>query len=199
MNLGQIRNILTNFIERDWSPAQMEAELDFAQLRYFDIARKMDKDLYQFEVKLGEEEPPLYVTNGLATIPTDYHEFISMTAPLGGEFPPIRKCDSYLFDYLRQSPIEFPTADYPICRFFGTQIQFLPTTIIYVNFMYYKTPQTPVFGYTTTYGAIEYNSATSTELDWHEDDQIAIMQIVLQDLGVIVSTEQIKEKANAGK
>ena len=199
MDLNQIRNIITNFIQRDWVPEQLTSELNYAQLRYFPIAVKMEKDLHQFKVKKGEGTPPLYVTGGVATIPSDYQEFISMNVPSGGSNYRVRKCDSELFDYLRESPIEFPTSAYPICRFTGTQIQFLPADILYVNFVYYKKPPIPVYGYTTSHGFLEYNASTSTQLDWDEQDQIAIIQIMLQDLGVIATAEQIRQKQNDSK
>jgi len=192
MNLGQIQHIITNFIQREWTPKRLQAELNFAQLRYFDVSVRQGRDLYQFKVKKGEGTPPLYVVNGFAAIPSDYYHFLSMNVPSGGTYRRVRKCDDELFEYLRESPIEYPTEAYPICRFTESNIQFLPATTLYVNFTYYKIPPAPVYGFVVTNGFIEYNAATSVELDWDESDQVKIIQLVLQDLGVMVSVEQIE-------
>ncbi len=193
MELDQIRDILVNFIQLDWSPVRLEAELHNGQLKYLDVCIKEERDLFQFKVKKGEGSPPLYVTNGFATTPSDFYYFLSMNAPKGGEYPRVRKCNDELFEYLRRSKIEYPTEDYPICRFVGTEIQFLPITVLYVNFVYYKNPPSPVFGYTTTDGYLEYDASTSVQLDWDETDQIKIIQLVLQDLGVMATLDQIKK------
>lgn len=192
MNLDEIRNILTNFVQRDWAGGQWTAELNHAQLKYLDFAIKSEKEMHQLKVKKGEGSPPLYVIDGYADIPTDYFFFLSMNAPSGSDYTPIRKCDDETFNYLRNSSVEYPDSQYPICRFLDTQIQFLPTSILYVNFVYYKVPPTPVYGYTLTDGYLKYDTSTSTELDWHEDDQIAIIQIMLQDLGFITTREQLE-------
>ena len=57
MNLGQIQHIITNFIQREWTPKRLQAELNFAQLRYFDVSVRQGRDLYQFKVKKGEGTP----------------------------------------------------------------------------------------------------------------------------------------------
>jgi hypothetical protein len=192
MDLNQIRNILVNFVQKEWTSVQLESGLHNAQMKFMELAIKQERDLYQFKVKMGEGSPPLYVTSGFADIPSDFYYFLSMNVPSGGTYPRVRKCNDELFEYLRESTVENPTGDYPICRFVGTQIQFLPSTLLYVNFVYYKNPPSPVFGYTLTNGYLEYDEATSTQLDWAETDQMMIIQLVLQDLGVQATLEQIK-------
>jgi hypothetical protein len=192
MDLNQIRNILVNFTQNEWTPVQLESELHNAQLKFMDLSIKQERDLFQFKVKKGEGSPPLYVTDGIATIPTDFYYFLSMNVPNLGTYSPVRKCDDELFNYLRNSSIEYPTEEYPICRFIETEIQFLPTSVLYVNFTYYSNPPSPVYGYTLLNGYLEYDSTASVQLDWDETDQAKIIQIVLQDLGVVGTLEQIK-------
>jgi len=194
MTLEQIRNIVVNFVQKDWTPEQFASELHYAQLRYFNIVLGMDKNCQQFVVKMGEGDPPLMVSGGWATLPSDFFRFISATIQTGSDYVRVRPCDVEQFDYLRQSPIEYPTSDYPILRIIDDRVQFLPADVLYVNFIYYRVPYAPVWGYTISGGVMVYDSTTSTELDWDEDDQIGIIQVLLQDLGVIVSQDQIRQK-----
>ena len=198
MTLEQIRNIIVNFVQLDWSPSQFESALHYAQIKYLDAAIEAEKDLRQFVVKMGEGNVPLMVSGGQASLPDDYFRLLSATCQVGSEYYRIRPCDSFTFDYLRQSPIEYPTNEYPILRIIGDVVQFLPETLLYVNFIYYRVPTPPVWGYTMSEGVMQYDASSSTELDWDEDDQIGIIQVLLQDLGVIVSQEQIRQQ-NDGK
>jgi len=199
MNLDRIRDIIVNFVQRDWESEQFTSELHFAQMKYFDIMLSAGKDLQQFIVKMGEGNPPMMVSSGWANLPTDYFRFISATVQTGSNYVRVRPCDVEQFDYLRQSPIEYPTSDYPILRIIDDRVQFLPADVLYVNFIYYRVPTAPVWGDTISGGVSVYDAATSTELDWDEDDQIGIIQILLQDLGVIVSQDQIRQQQNERK
>jgi hypothetical protein len=158
------------------------------------VAIEAEKDLHQFIVKMGEGSMPLIVSNGQVSLPDDYFRLLSATAQVGSEYYRIRPCDSFTFDYLRQSPIEYPTTEYPILRIIGDVVQFLPITVLYVNFIYYRVPTAPVWGYTVSEGVMQYDATSSTELEWDEDDQVGIIQVLLQDLGVIVSQEQIRQQ-----
>jgi len=201
MKLDKIRDILINFIQKDWKKAEFETGLHFAQMKYFMSALDKGDDLYQFKVMKGETSPPLYVVNGRADIPADFFRSVdkesSMTVPIGGKKYPVRGCNDGMWDYLVNSPIEFPTIEYPICNFQETFVRFEPKTIQYVNWTYYASPAEPVFGVKYNRGFTEYDPTTSTELNWSEDQIVYIIQIMLQDLGVMATVEQIKEKANA--
>jgi hypothetical protein len=203
MELNKIRDILINFTQRDWKKEEFENGLHFAQMKYFLIAFNRGDDLYRLKVSKGGTEPPLYVTGGEATIPSDFFKNTdpesSMNVPVGGKKYPVRICNDGLFDYLVNSPVEYPTIEYPICVFRGTKVHFNPTTIQFVNWTYYTSPVAPVFGVDYSRGFTEYVSATSTQLNWNDDDIIFIIQIFLQDLGIIKTPEEIKAKADETK
>jgi hypothetical protein len=200
MELNKIRDILIFFAEKDLKKEEFETGLHFAQMKYFMAAFNRGDDLYKFKVRKGDTTPPLYVSNGVADIPSDFFHNTdpesSMAAPIGDKKYPVRVCNDAMFDYLVNSPIEYPTIEYPICVFRDATINVAPKTIQYINWTYYTSPVAPVFGVKYDRGFTEYVSSTSTQLNWLDDDIIFIIQIFLQDMGIIKSPEEIKAKAD---
>jgi hypothetical protein len=200
MELNKIRDILINFTQRDLKKEEFESGLHFSQMKYFMSKFNRGDDLYRFKVRKGDTNPPLYVTNGIADIPSDFFHNTdpesSMAIPIDGGKNPVRICSDAMFDYLVNSPIEFPTHKFPICVFRDDKIYFEPKSVQYVNWTYYTSPIIPVFGVDYSRGFTEYVSATSTQLNWLDDDIIFIIQIYLQDLGIIKTPEEIKAKAD---
>ena len=134
----------------------------------------------------------LYVTNGLATLPSDYFGKESATVFYGGEEKSVEFLEDQEFDDRKRNYIEIPTPKFPIGNIQSNFIRFMPKSLQYVNFTYIKSPGTVHFGYTTARNFIEYDPTTSIELPWDDEQITNIIVMVLQDLGLQVTPQQVK-------
>jgi hypothetical protein len=195
MNLNDVRYILAKFTDKADAPEELDARLTFGSNKNFAIqweAKNWDA-LRLHKVVMGGNTPPLYVTGGYAPLPTDYFGQESATVFYGTEEKSVEFLQDQEFDDRKRDYIEIPTVEFPIGNIQSNYIRFLPKSLQYVNFSYIKEPGTVHFAYTTTRGFIEYDPANSVELLW-DDEQIAnIIILVLQDMGIQATPEQVKK------
>jgi hypothetical protein len=118
-----------------------------------------------------------------------------MTVIVGGEQKQVEILDGGTFDNRKSHKIEVPDLAHPIATFMSTYIKFLPKNVQFVNFTYLGTPTPVHYATQSVFGFPQYDSVNSAELLWDESDQIEIIKIALQELGVIASQEDIKNKA----
>jgi len=209
-------------------PEQWGAMLDFAQLKHYKrklglpeeyvpgrpkpsqsyaINQRIDDDLAPFSVHMGRTgELPFPISQqGESTLPPDFFfptgMLYNMIKP-SGEVAPREVyllTDEEWVEYVTSQIIE-QTFDYPIANIKSGYIRFLPKNLGHIEFTYLRRPVKPVFGYTTADGYIAYNSATSTELEWDELNQVDILYILLSDMGIVIERGdifQVSEKVKA--
>lgn len=196
MNLGEIRYILSQFTDRDIRPEEFDTLIDSAQRAHFLAKQGDEKALRPFRVHKGidNETPPLFVTNGVAALPSDFHSYKSAFNIVDGEPRQAEEVDDWEFDNRRQHSFENPTILFPLINLQSDYIRVLPKTIQYLTFEYIKKPDTVHFGYSIAKGYTEYDPTTSVELEWDETNQIEIIQIALNNLGVQASVDEIQKK-----
>ena len=200
MNIGKIVFTLGQFTNLNKKDADIDDLLNFAQRQYFGLVKDDEGKVYRFEVYMGidNQTPPLYVSiNGTSPIPANYVKCKpeAMTVMVNGVQQQVEICDSETFDHRKSHHIEIPTLDKPIANFKGTYIKFLPKNVQFVNFTYLATPPDVHYATKSVYGFPQYDSTNSVEFLWDEPDQIEIMKIALQELGVVATSEEIKNKA----
>lgn len=199
MTLNEIRYILGQYISRDVRPEEFDTLIDSAQRTHFRnvIAINDEVSLRPFKVNKGIDTgtTPLFVTNGIAILPSDFFAYQSAYNVVDGEPRQAEEVSDFEFDNRRQHSIETPTLLFPLINLQKSTVRVLPKTVQYLTFQYIKKPATVHFGYTASRGYIEYNPATSTELEWDEANQIEIIGLALNSLGVQASTDDIKQKA----
>jgi hypothetical protein len=75
-------------------------------------------------------------------------------------------------------------------------LQVYPKTLTSVNVWYWRLPIAPVFK-TTVDGSNEevYDVGVSTELEWDDGNRLAILHMILQDIGVNVEKSMVEQYA----
>lgn len=82
--------------------------------------------------------------------------------------------------------ITFPTLEYPIATYLNNQILVDPSDITGITLSYVRYPVTPVWGYTVVNDEPVYNSATSVQLEFPNNDWENIANIVLKYYGIFL-------------
>jgi hypothetical protein len=140
--------------------------------------------------------PLLHFTNGRAPIPIDYEGNPQMLTPWGTL---VNIVDDAQYQDLIGHQIEYPDRDHVIVNFKSNFIRCEPKDIRYLNFTYVAKPTPVVFGYKTDRGFVEYDSASSTELLWNDQNIIQIIILVLQSFGVVASQQEVQSQINNQK
>jgi len=233
MNLQEIRIILSTIIQQrkptiTVSVEQFNALLKYSQLKHFknclglpeeyspgawvasrlpEVTRVISESISPFMVYMGKDnEPPLFITNGYATIPSDYYYPLSMRYTLAKPNGVIKDkvieiTTDKRWEEVLSSAVVFPTVGRPYCNFKSNYIQFEPKTIQFAKFSYIRKPADPIYSLKSEDGDYVYDSATSVQLEWKENDILDIMNIMLGELSVPLTrgdiksiSEQVKQK-----
>lgn len=150
--------------------------------------------------------------NGYADLPSNYVHYSSIgynaiTNPEtcdGDHKISIRELkivDDDKWNKLLSHSIKFPTKTYPIARFIGNRIQFMPKDLGKVNMNYLKYPNMPYWGYNIVNDVAVYDSTKSIQFDLPAITHIEISRILLSYIGInlregdlFTYAETVKEK-----
>lgn len=171
-------------------PEEYKMMQPLTQMGYADTTRMLI-DLAPFIVSI--EDGTFIFTNGIAEYPTNFCYPIAMKYKVrGGEdclYSILNKQVELLNAgeyFMRTSSILRPiNLDYPVYTI-SDKINIYPNTISNVDFTYLKYPNKAII-YTITNsltGELEYNSSTSTELEWTELGKLEIISIILSNVGL---------------
>jgi hypothetical protein len=142
------------------------------------------------------------------TLPTDYARFGELGYKYSGN-PSNYKVVELLTDdewhIRRGSIIKRPTRKYPIATIRGDKIYYAPDAnddedalqTSYLELIYLKRPTEPVYAttYNSTTDDYTYDSGSSTELEWNDEDKMKIVGIILTYAGVKLSEGDIYQYA----
>jgi len=199
MNLNEVRYTIAKLTDKVESPEELDVRLNFGHRKNFAIqweAKNYDA-LRQFKVLMGGQNQPMYVTQGnqfgYSLLPDDYFGKSSATVFYQGEEKDVEFLEDAEFDNRKRNYIEIPTVEYPIANVQSNFIRFLPKGLQYVNFSYIRSPEWVHFGYKTDRGFIEYDPVTSVELPWDDEQTVNIIVLILQDMGIQATPEQVKK------
>lgn len=199
MTLQQIGWLVGEFTGTDKYAEELVTLLNFAQEQYFAANIDNEAVVYPFIKHKGVDNGtmPLVVSStGIASLPSDFARHKDITFIYDGVQQPVEVLTAAEFDDRKSSSIEIPTRQYPIASYYGAYIKFLPRNLQFVNYTYLSKPADTVYATKQENGMEVYDAANSTELAWAEADQVEIVRILLQEVGVAVTAEQIKEKLN---
>ena len=197
MTLDKIFWTVGEFVAIDRYSEEAITLLNFAQGQYFKANVDDEGVVFPFIKHLGIDSgtvPLIISASGTATTPPDFERHIDATVIYEGKQEQVERVENWEWHHRLGQAIEVPTRKYPIMSYYGTTIKFAPPNLQYCNFTYLSTPPEAVYAYKSENGMVVYDPVNSVELLWTEHDQIEIIKILLQELGVIVSTEQIKSK-----
>lgn len=132
--------------------------------------------LSQFKINRGGRDYPVLLidVNGYATIPTDYIHYSSISY---GKQPVEMLRDAQYQDRLNDS-IKYPTKKDPICTIYSGYIQFQPTDMGAVNFVYLRLPATPYWAVTIVNDAYVYDAAKSIQFEYNDIDLTDIASMI---------------------
>jgi hypothetical protein len=149
---------------------------------YNEYYQQYERDNYlsdSLSVFLADRAALTLDVNGKATYPTDYnHE----TGDITSNSKPVKRVTHSQLSKRINSTIVPPTADYPICAFYKTHIQFYPITITNVKMSYLKDPVKPVYATTISNGREVYDDANSVDIEWDITDIVKITSKALEVL-----------------
>jgi hypothetical protein len=96
----------------------------------------------------------------------------------------------------RSNYTKAPSTKHPIAVMRSTGIQIEPITITSVDFAYWRWPVEPVFEYNQFLGYITYNTASSVEFEWPQDEHTSLVRMILEYMGVNLREADIIQYAN---
>lgn len=140
------------------------------------------------------------LTSGQYTLPADFvHDIGQITA--GTSDIMVDVVDRAALARRRSNSLVPPSADYPICVFYETYVQFYPTTLTNVKFSYLKKPVQPVYATTISNGRQVYDDANSIDVEWNEIDvnkistrAMSVLGINLEDMKLVQWSEEKETK-----
>lgn len=204
---------LTEFLS---NKAQSGGTLKVTQFNQLCLRAMMTKYEKDYQTFLATEEVSEYLKTyfknsvqsvpltGLLNFPSDFQHLSSLrkyyVKPNGqGMMIPVKEVNNVAYGFSQISSLQEPSLRFPKYSEFATNIRFLPKNLGIVEMDYFRTPLTPVWGFTTVNGRPVYNSATSTDLEIAEFSVNEIAGLFLQLIGVNLSDQNIANFANQYK
>ncbi len=163
----------------------------------YEVDQKNFGNLRPFTVVMGENNtmPMVIDQNGLALKPNNYYmtRSISHSYLKNGQLrvAPIPLVEDEKWDDILSSSIEYPTREYPVANIKADYIRFRPKDLRYATFTYIQTPQTPEMAIKVINGYNQYDANNSSELQWDENLQVDLIDMLLRDLGISMKREDL--------
>lgn len=133
--------------------------------------------------------------SGQGVRPTDFVQTSSIRYNYGTKQVEVKFVrDNNLDEYLN-SDLLAPSKAYPIYAIYDNYLQFYPKDLVRVNFTYLRMPATPVWGYTVVNGRPVYDPATSTDIDFPEDNLNEVVSRIVALFGINLRENQVQQYA----
>lgn len=197
MELNEIAYIFLGYTPLLDQPEEFNTRMNWGSMqRYFQcITTKDFESLRPFKVLRGENGvPPIHFVNGHCDIPKDYQIPEKMYYYLDEEQIEINILDDNQFEILKTNALTKPTPEEPIANIQSNYIRLLPRSIKFVVFSYVRKPKEVKYVVSNALGYAKYDSVNSVQLEWDEYNQISIILIVLESLGIVATREEIQSK-----
>lgn len=167
----------------------------------FEITQRITEDMKRFKVVKGWHlSAPLVVgDNGIVAYPSDY--YIASAASVFAQFDDLMERELSILSDLeyqkRRTTVHLkPDFVFPICKMIAEGIMVDPKEISHIHLTYLRLPTSPVYAFNTSKGYNEYDPVNSVELDWDDMNVMDIISLVLADIGIKISNENILQYAN---
>lgn len=163
----------------------------------YEISKVITDDLAPFKVIMGGDDPALVLDeDGVGSLPADFFYPSTVTYKYikeSGEvlFKEVELLSDKEWNKRIASFVKRPSRKYPIANIYGSKIRTYPTTLRYVDFVYLKTPPEPVYGTAYGKGYHVYDPNTSTELLWNEVNQVDLIGMLMNELGINISNADL--------
>lgn len=218
MTLNELYN-LTNYIIRNevrgnpCTPEQFELLINARQIDYFqklyenyERTQEFTDSLRTFKTIVDLTDLGSVVNDEYITLPADYFHFSTMSYidSTTGVYYPFDMVTKDQAIMRKISTLTVPTVTEPICYEFDGSLYLEPYDDDYdLQMTYLRYPNDVVFSYGINADDefVYYDESSSvsvttgTELEWNEDDQFKIIDMVLRDLGVSLNEMGIRQYA----
>jgi hypothetical protein len=192
--IGYIISQYTNVLDQ---PEEFNTRMNWGQNQLFNecIRKKDFESLEPFKYVRGENgTKPLTFVNGNCLLPSDYVYARGMYYLLDSKPIRVNMLSVSEYENFMVSALEYPTKEYPIANIISDHIRLLPKDIRFVIFTYIKKPTEIFYAIDTSLGYAQYDPDNSVEFLWDEHNQVTIIMLVLESLGIVATREEINAK-----
>jgi len=192
--IGYIISQYTNVLDQ---PEEFNTRMNWGQNQLFNecIRKKDFESLEPFKYVRGENgTKPLTFVNGNCLLPSDYVYARGMYYLLDGDPIRVNMLSVSEYENFMVSALEYPTKEYPIANIISDRIRLLPKDIRFVVFTYIKKPTEIFYSIDTSLGYAQYDPDNSVGFLWDEHNQVTIIMLVLESLGIVATREEINAK-----
>lgn len=198
-------NFLINKFQGGWySPEELDLVIDRGQMALFNSYYLEYSTSQRLNDALGPFKRSVTFTNidtpsGLYTVPSNYMHLLSIhtvimisgVVPVQNRPVPILNEDEKVFrDNSQIIPVSVTDPYAVIVQ--NRNIQFYPSSPTAGVLYYLSRPAAPVFSYTIISGrVVVYDSGASTQLEWADNDVVAIIVKALNFLGINLGEQDV--------
>lgn len=185
----------------------------FNQLCFQSVMQVFEKD-YQTFLMTEElsEFLRIYLKNqvssvpatGILPYPADYQHITSIrkyyvNAKGVGKMLQVEEIKNVEWGFIQMSSLREPTLRFPKYNEFDGVIRFLPMNLGIIEIDYIKTPDQPVWGYTTVSGRPVYDPLTSTNFEFQDYSTNIVAAVFLSLVGVNLKDSELERFAQQYK
>jgi hypothetical protein len=185
----------------------------FNQLCFQSVMQVFEKD-YQTFLMTEElsEFLRIYLKNqvssvpatGILPYPADYQHITSIrkyyvNAKGVGKMLQVEEIKNVEWGFIQMSSLREPTLRFPKYNEFDGVIRFLPMNLGIIEIDYIKTPDQPVWGYTTVSGRPVYDPLTSTNFEFQAYSTNMVAAVFLSLVGVNLKDSELESFAQQYK
>ena len=187
---------LKYYKQRVGLPEEYAPGMPLPKLSY-EITARLTEDLRPFKVVIGggSSTPVNMDTDGHLVYPADYFYPTSITYyNVTGGLTYIRKVErlnDLEYEEAVSSISTAPDEMFPVCNFQASYIRFTPIMTGNLSMTYLRLPKDAKYVVKLTDGYYEYDAVNSIELEWGDIQIIDILAILLGDLGIPLSNQNI--------
>lgn len=182
-----IRKGQTGYFSTSEIDAEIYAEINDMWRKYvveFEKTRIINIYLNPF-IKTEDVTPN--PSDGSVTLTNAFHYPLAIRVKANGK--EVNELDQARWDVRINHPIEFPTADYPICKFENKKLWARPINIGELTVSYINKPVAPVYAYTIVNNRPVYNDGASVDVEFDVILHNDLVSRVLRNLGVPMREE----------
>lgn len=185
----------------------------FNQLCFQSVMQVFEKD-YQTFLMTEElsEFLRIYLNNqvssvpatGILPYPADYQHITSIrkyyvNAKGVGKMLQVEEIKNVEWGFIQMSSLREPTLRFPKYNEFDGVIRFLPMNLGIIEIDYIKTPDQPIWGYTTVSGRPVYDPLTSTNFEFQAYSTNMVAAVFLSLVGVNLKDSELENFAQQYK
>lgn len=223
MNINDIHNLILFILDKESqgyvSHEEIDRSLDVSQMSLFNTyfnnpkakeqgqvywqSQRINDSLAPFKQRFTFAPGGATITNtGVINLPSDFMNLISLYTTVYNNtlarnvYSAVQVLnEEELIERLESQVIPVSTDD-PIAIMNNTnKIQLFPESAQTGGLYYFRRPAKPVFAYTQVGRVVTYDSATSVQLEWKQDDVHLIVAGALSYLGINLGAKEVIEFA----